>query len=126
METPKRFKVLLIDDNENMARLAKMFLEKNYDVTVANDGQGGLAKIQEASYDVVLLDFHLPDIEGEEMIKKVKSAAPKTLLVVISGDVDTYGKDHFRKMGADDSLSKGDNWFLEIDPLIKRAFKSPT
>ena len=116
-------KILLVDDSEIIAKLAKMVLEKNYDVETAGDGKRALAELEKNKFDVVLLDFHLPDIEGAEMVKKVKSVSPSTYLIVVSGDVTTYGKEHFQAMGANDALPKEENWYLEVDPLIQSLLK---
>ena len=59
-------RILLVEDDKNLSLLIKMILEKteDYEVTLAQDGQKGLRKALEESFDLILLDAMLPKMNG--------------------------------------------------------------
>ena len=63
-----KYKILIVEDDHNIAELLQMYLEKEgYSVTVANDGGQGLNKFRAIKPDLVLLDIMLPGIDGLEV-----------------------------------------------------------
>jgi len=66
-------KVLVVEDNLANQRLMKMLLESmGYEVRCALTGEEGWALIQDRGYDVVLLDMHLPGLNGFELASRIK------------------------------------------------------
>jgi len=66
-------KVLIIDDESDMTMLLKIELEtEGYDVSVANDGREGLEKVVAEKPDLVLLDVMMPEMDGYEVLEKIK------------------------------------------------------
>jgi two-component system, cell cycle response regulator DivK len=71
-------KILLVEDNElNRDMLSKRLQRKGYEVTLAVDGQEGIALAQSASPHLILMDLSLPIINGWEATQQIKSN-PKT------------------------------------------------
>ncbi len=68
-------KILVVDDSSTMRRILKMTLSKIgfSDVTEASDGKEGLEKCQADSYDVVLTDWNMPNMDGMEMIVSIRA-----------------------------------------------------
>jgi two-component system, OmpR family, alkaline phosphatase synthesis response regulator PhoP len=100
-------RILLIEDDASMALGLEYNLRKeNYEVTVCRDGESGLAAIRETSYDLVLLDWMLPGLDGIEVLRAVRAdqlAVPVLLLTARDGKDDMVeGLD----AGADDYLAK--------------------
>ena len=79
-------KVLVIDDDPEMLDLARFHLEKNgYEVTSAETGAQGLRLVAEHRHEVALTDLKLPDIDGIELVMKLKESSPATEVIMITG-----------------------------------------
>lgn len=96
--------ILLIEDNLDIARQIKTYLEKNnYQVTLAKDYYEALYKMN-VDIDAALLDINLPDKDGEDLIEKLKDKDIRVIVTTVKSEEDFIIKalDH----GADDYLTK--------------------
>ena len=68
-------KILLVDDSTTMRRIEKNTLEKlgHTDVTEAGDGAEALVKLAAGGFDLVLMDWNMPNMTGIEALKKIKA-----------------------------------------------------
>ena len=99
-------RVLVIDDEPEIRRAVQMGLAgSEFVVAWAPTGQRGLEMVAEWHPDVVLLDLSLPDLDGIELTRALRSwsAVPILVLSVRSGDADKIGA---LELGADDYLTK--------------------
>lgn len=83
-------KVLVVDDELGICELIQMALKhKGHDVRYSTTGSGGLKVFTDFSPDLVLLDLTLPDMDGVELARQIKSSehGKKTPIVMISGRV---------------------------------------
>jgi DNA-binding NtrC family response regulator len=81
-----RVKVLVIDDDPEMLDLAKYQLQtRGCEVTTAMNGEEGLKLIVEQRSDIALTDLQLPDINGIELVKKLKAVSPRTEIIMVTG-----------------------------------------
>jgi CheY-like chemotaxis protein len=80
-------KILVVDDDRYNLELIKVELEDepNYLVTTATTGERGIQLFQQDSFDFIILDFRLPDIDGAEIYKKIKQLRPTMPIVIFSG-----------------------------------------
>src|ERR1700742_1675948 len=100
-------KILIIDDEVNVALLLSKFLTRNsFDVTTAATGSSGLELLKTIGFDLVLCDFRLEDTDGREMLKNIKSQYPKTGVIIITGYSDIKMAVELIKMGAYDYITK--------------------
>jgi len=77
-------KVLLIEDHKFLSELyAKNLKRRDYDVEIASDGEDGLEKVESFKPDVILLDIIMPDMNGIEVLKKLKSNSKYKKIPVI-------------------------------------------
>ena len=98
--------ILIIEDEPQIARLARDYLEKNgFRVLVAGDGVSGLAAARRESPDLVLLDLLLPGLDGREVCRRLRaeSAVPILMLTALAEDSDQIVG---LELGADDYLTK--------------------
>ena len=105
LETPTRI-ALVIDDEIQIRRLLKVTLEaEHYRIYEAETGQGGLIEIARRKPDVVLLDLGLPDMDGIEVLRRLRewSKVPVLVLSVRQGVEDKVAA---LDAGADDYLTK--------------------
>ncbi len=122
MEAEKK-KILIVDDNLELAQvIAQLLRKEGYQVYIAEDGRTALAKVKDEAPDLVLLDLQLPDIKGEEILKKVKEINEDVAVIILTA----YGGEQIAvdlmKAGAEDFISKPfDNTYLLNS--IKEAFK---
>jgi two-component system response regulator AtoC len=79
-------KVLVIDDDESMLELAVFHLQaQGYDATTAQTGEEGLRLAEASQFDLVLTDLQLPDLDGIQVVKRLKEQAPDCEIIMISG-----------------------------------------
>jgi len=81
-------KVLLVDDDENMLRVLAANLQSKFSITTAHSASDGLERIRQESFKVVVSDYEMPDMNGVEFLKEVKSVAPHTIRMMITGVTD--------------------------------------
>ncbi len=99
--------ILVIDDEEEIREGLELLLSsEGYHVTVAPDGDQGLATLQERPFDLLLLDVNLPGRNGLELLKEVKTRTPDLAVILITafGSID-MARAAF-KSGAADYITK--------------------
>src|SRR5580698_1128321 len=100
-------KILIIDDEVNVALLLSKFLTRNgFDVSTASSGTSGLDLLKNGELNLVLCDFRLEDTDGREMLKQIKTHYPKTGVIIITGYSDIKMAVELIKMGAYDYITK--------------------
>ena len=82
-------KILIVEDELRMCESLEYLLKtKNYKVTTASCGQDALALIAENAFDLAVLDIHLPDMMGTELMEKIKARSTDTSVIIITGDAN--------------------------------------
>ena len=84
--------ILVIDDEPDMRETCRKILARQgYGVSLAEDGGAGLQKLQEQSFDLVILDLRLPDMDGLDVLRQAKKINPDIIAIMITahGTVDT-------------------------------------
>src|SRR5690348_15815017 len=100
-----RGRVLIIDDYTDAVESLCLIVEGwGYDAQGAVTGEDGLAQFAAHVPDIVLVDFALPDIDGCEVIRRMRTVAPEVFIVVHSGYLDLSGA--ARTAGADAVILK--------------------
>ncbi|MEK7289829.1 MAG: response regulator, partial [Planctomycetota bacterium] len=78
--------ILVVDDEETLRITIKEFLyEQGYEVVVAGTCEQALERINEFLPDLILLDLRLPDMNGLELLEKIKSKDSQALIIVMTG-----------------------------------------
>lgn len=110
-------RVLAIDDEPAIRRFLRTSLAaQNYDVLEAENGETGLALLQRNAIDVVMLDLGLPDIDGLEVLRRMRANGSTVPVIVLSSRDDETGKVVALDSGADDYVSKP----FGMDELLAR------
>jgi len=99
-------KLLIIEDDKDMARALKMSLKNDYLVDFAYTGEEGLSSLSINEYDLIILDYMLPDINGLEVITELKKRKLETPKLVLTGIDAIDLKVLMLDSGSDDYLVK--------------------
>lgn len=79
-------RILVVDDEPSVQLLLEQVLtEVGYYVTVAANGRLALAQVRSREFDVVLIDLSLPDQDGIEVMRQIRSESPHTPILAVSG-----------------------------------------
>jgi two-component system, chemotaxis family, chemotaxis protein CheY len=103
-------RVLVVDDDEDFRRVATRLLQEGgYEVEIAREGAGGIARYRAGGVDVVLMDVYMPGTDGVEAIIRLRHEFPDARIVAVSGggyrDSDEV-LDIARRIGASRTLTK--------------------
>lgn len=99
-------KILIVDDDENIAELIQLYLTKEcYDTTIATDGEAALTILRHYQPDLVLLDIMLPGIDGYEVLREIRKNT-NTPVIMLSAKGETFDKVLGLELGADDYIMK--------------------
>jgi two-component system KDP operon response regulator KdpE len=110
-------KVLVVDDEPPIRRFLRTSLSaQGYQVTEAENGTGALDNLRRSSVDVLVLDLGLPDIDGLDIIERVRGQGSPLPIVVLSSRADEPGKVTALDLGADGYVTKP----FGIDELLAR------
>jgi CheY-like chemotaxis protein len=116
----KKSKILVIDDEKLIREMISDYLEKDYLVKTAENGERALALKDLGSFDLVISDINMPGLPGYEVLKRIKSAFPSIRVVLITAyNVDDYirmAKEH----GICNIISKTVPFnFKELDAVVQ-------
>ena len=99
-------KVLIIEDDKNIADLLRIYLEKEQmECEIAGDGLVGVEKFRQFQPDLVLLDIMLPGMDGWSVCKKIRETS-KTPVIMLTAKGELEDKVSGLEMGADDYITK--------------------
>jgi CheY-like chemotaxis protein len=126
--SPFRYRILVVDDDENICKTAKMILEsQGYEVQCAVDGFDGLTALKQSPPDVIISDLQMPNMSGFEFLGVVRKRFPHIPTIAISGAFS--GRDVPDSVLADAFLSKGqyslDELFQQIASLLEEIPARP-
>lgn len=78
--------ILCIDDNTSALNIRQMLLQaKGFVVRTATDGRNGLAIADDEPVDAVILDYHMPGMNGEEVAKRLRARHPDIPILLLTG-----------------------------------------
>lgn len=99
-------KILIIEDDESISELQRDYLEmSNFTVKVCHDGLTGLKCLEEEAFDLLILDIMLPEIDGLEILRRMRNTIDIPILVV-SAKKEEIDKIRGFGLGADDYVTK--------------------
>jgi DNA-binding response OmpR family regulator len=112
----KRFSILVVDDDERILNFLNVRLKSaGYEVVTAGNGIQAVDKVREKNLDVVILDLMMPQMDGLEAMREIRSFATTPVIMLTAKGSDDE-KIRGLKLGADDYLAKPFN----PDELIAR------
>jgi two-component system KDP operon response regulator KdpE len=110
-------RVLLVDDEPAIRRFLRLsFDAEGYQVEEAGGGKAALDILQERAPDLLILDLGLPDLDGFDVIRRLRELGSSIPVIVLSSRTDEKGKVQALDLGADDYVTKP----FGIDELLAR------
>ncbi len=114
-------RILVVDDEEPIRILLKEELgRRDYQVTVAAEGEAALRLLTESHFDAVLLDLKMPGLDGMEVLRRVKAEGVGTEVLILTGHADVDSALEAMKLGAFDYLTKPFR-LAEVDLALQKA-----
>lgn len=114
-------KILIVEDSLFVQNIIRKIILDHFpdcEVITANNGEKGYSQYMEYKPDLITTDLLMPVIGGQEMLKKIRENDSKTLIIVISADVQTAIRDEVEELGIVEFINKpvtGE----KVDLLIK-------
>ena len=115
--------ILIVDDEKNILEAFKFLLQDKYKVLTSDSGKEALKIIDEIEVDIVLLDIMMPDMDGLEVLEKIKEKDPSIEVVMITATKTVTTAVKAMKLGAVDYLVKpvdNDDILLSIERIVKK------
>ncbi len=110
--------ILLVEDEIKLAQFVKLELtHEGYEVTVANDGIGGLTAARESQPDLILLDWMLPGFSGIEVCRRLRATGDKVPVILLTAKDEISDRVEGLDAGADDYMVKP----FSIEELLARV-----
>jgi two-component system cell cycle response regulator CtrA len=122
-------RVLLIEDDGAMAALATDVLRAHDFIVDSTDlGEDGLQIGKRYEYDIIILDLTLPDVDGYEVLRRLRAAHVRTPVLIVSGRTGVDSKIKALGLGADDFMTKPfdeGELIARIRAVVRRATGHP-
>lgn len=99
-------KILIVEDDNNIAKLLQLYLEKDgFEVAVATDGEMGVSEARRLEPALILLDLMLPKLDGWGVCSRIRETS-KVPIIMLTAKGETFDKVSGLEMGADDYIVK--------------------
>jgi DNA-binding response OmpR family regulator len=99
-------RILMIEDDHRLASMVRSYLaDAGFEVAVADDAARGLRHLEKQAFDLVLLDLMLPDADGLDVCRRIRSES-RVPVIMVTARGDTTDRVVGLELGADDYLSK--------------------
>lgn len=115
--------VLVIDDDPLIRKTLSSYLsKKGFEALAAEDGEEGIQKYEEHIPDLVILDIRLPDVDGLEVLGRIREKDPNASIIIMTAYDDMKTTIEAIKLGAFEYLVKPLD-YVELDLTIDKAFQ---
>lgn len=109
-------KILVAEDSSVIQNLTKKILSlQNYEIVVVKNGAQVIDKLKSESFDLILLDIHMPIMDGIECARRVRNMPSQIPIIAITGNANNYSMDDFKSAGINEYLPKP----LNYDTLVE-------
>ncbi len=130
-EKARRLKILLAEDNPvNTLVSREFFKRRGHEVREVVSGEGAIAAAEEETFDLILMDIHMPGVDGIEATKRIRrnefmARKKRTPIVALTADVLETGRQACQDVGMDGFLSKPIDT-AELDAMFAKLFPPET
>ncbi|MET3980968.1 two-component system alkaline phosphatase synthesis response regulator PhoP [Mucilaginibacter sp. UYP25] len=121
--------ILLVEDDPEIVKLLKLhYKAPDYQLTATKSGRDGSEKACKAAYDLIILDVMLPDMNGMEICKHIRSKNISSAIMMLTSRFEEIDKVQALELGADDYVTKPfgiQELLARTKALIRRAEQLP-
>jgi DNA-binding response OmpR family regulator len=117
-------KLLYIEDNRSLVESLRDYLGETFDMEVAYTAAKGIKLVRSKDYDIILLDLKLPDGNGLDICRTIRSFGVDSPILVLTANKDTITKVQLLEAGADDFLTKPFH-VLELRARLQALLRRP-
>jgi CheY-like chemotaxis protein len=104
---PRRPRVLVVDDDAAItATFESILTGEGYDVVTATEGRIAIEAAGRTAFDVILLDLVMPEMDGLEVLRRMRAVAPQSRIVMLSAYIEPDHEAEALRLGALAVLSK--------------------
>ncbi len=108
-------RILVIDDDEGIRKVITTALnDESYITDTASNGKEAIEKSKTNAYNLAIIDIHLPDMEGTQLLSELEETTPKMRKIIVTGFPEVQNAITAVKKGANDYITKP----VKIDALI--------
>ncbi|EKN71185.1 response regulator transcription factor [Schinkia azotoformans] len=119
-------RVLVVDDEHNLREMISSYLQnEGYETVEAVNGNSAVQAIKNDQIDIVLLDIMMPEMDGYEALKEIRSIQKKLPVIMLTAKTDEIDKIVGLEMGADDYITKPFS-LRELSARIKAVLRRAT
>ena len=116
--------LLIVDDEEDFREAASSYFDnRGYPVVMAEDGIHAMDAIENTSFDVAVVDIHMPEMNGLQLLSKIRESDNEIQVIMLTGGGTIENAVESMKNGAYDFVTKPAK-LNELDLLIQRAYKN--
>ena len=119
-ETALRPSILIIEDDSSLLLMYTALLEDQFRLYTAESGEKGLNRLQQEEIHIVLLDLRLPDMDGLDVLRRIKSMDENVDVIVITGNSNIRTAVDAMKLGAYDYIVKP----FEVDEVLSLLWRT--
>ncbi len=112
--------ILVVDDEAGPRESLRMILNQEHDVRIASSGADALEMIREQLPDLVFLDIRMPEMEGTEVLRRIKEIAPEVEVAMITAYAAVQSAQRAMRLGALDYITKPFG-VSEVEDVVERA-----
>jgi DNA-binding response OmpR family regulator len=100
-------RILIVEDEVRLARhISSALIEAGHDPAIVQDGETAIGRVQEITFDLILLDVMLPGMDGFEVLQSLREAGTRARVLMLTARGELNDRVTGLQMGADDYLSK--------------------
>lgn len=112
-------KILIAEDSSVILNLTKKILaQQHFNITTVKNGKAVLEKLENETFDLILMDINMPVLDGMETTKRIREIPNKKISAIpifaITGNAGNYSVDEFKAVGINEYLQKP----LDFDRLV--------
>ena len=119
------YHILVVDDEENIRQLVRKYANfEGYKVTEAADGMEALEICRQCSFDLIILDVMMPELDGFSALRRIRQEDRRTPVLMLSARGEEYDRIHGFELGVDDYVVKPfspKELMLRVSAILRRA-----
>lgn len=115
----QRIKILMVEDNQDHLDLCREYLPSDdFFLDEAKDGREAFLKLKTGKYDIIILDYKLPDITGAELLKYIRERDKETPIIFVTAMDDPDISYQVIQLGASDYIPKTFQYYEKLKERI--------